>query len=263
MRIAFTIILNGIHHLKHNDYAEFLLDTFDYWIVVEGGSDSTGDTSWCNKGVPEQYCKDGGSIDGTREYLLELKRKHKNLLLTLAPGKLWQNKTKMVNVAAGVINNITDHAFVWEIDADEQWTEPDIIAAEKSMLAQGAKTGTFLCNCFVGKNLLALGEWGEGTGDPIRRLWDWRRNTFFSHEPPILTGGNGKTVLLFQRFDHYSYYFEKDVQFKNDWYTGHENILEYWKQLQKETEFPQPISRLIEGHWGKTKTMIYRRKNCG
>jgi len=263
MRIAFTIILNGLHHLKHNNYAEFLLDTFDYWVVVEGASESNGDTSWCKTGVPAHYSnEDGSSIDGTTEYLQELKARHKNLIHILPSGP-WQSKTKMVNAAAAVINSLTDHAFVWEIDADEQWTKAEIEAAEKELVAQGAKTGTFLCNCYVGKDLMAVGEWGEGLAHPIRRLWDWRKDTFFSHEPPELQDGNGKTILLFQRFEHYAYYYEKDVQFKNDWYTGHENILQHWRELQAETEFPQPISRLIEGHWGQTKTMIYRMKSNG
>jgi hypothetical protein len=37
---------------------------------------------------------------------------------------------------------------------------------------------------------------------------------------------------------------------------GHEGIFERWKSLQKETVWPQPISRLITGWWGKTKTTI-------
>ena len=36
MRIAFTIIHNGLHHLKHNEQAERILRDCDWWKVLHG-----------------------------------------------------------------------------------------------------------------------------------------------------------------------------------------------------------------------------------
>ena len=54
MRIAFSIILNGLHHLQHNNYYQTMLDNFDYWVIVEGQALPNGSTSWC-KQLNEKY----------------------------------------------------------------------------------------------------------------------------------------------------------------------------------------------------------------
>ena len=67
-RIAFTIILNGLHHLKHNDYYLFLINNFDYWIIVDGASNNNGSTTWCNN-MLDKYHNNGASNDGTIEFI--------------------------------------------------------------------------------------------------------------------------------------------------------------------------------------------------
>jgi hypothetical protein len=116
---------------------------------------------------------------------------------------------------------------------------------------------------------VAKGCWGEGNdpADPIknayRRMWAWDGRLFSKHEPPTLYGGNGTEVLLGQRFQHYAYVYESDVAFKESYYSGHENITAMWRELQKCTEWPQPLSKLISGPWGLTKTVIHKNiENC-
>ena len=70
-RVAFTIILNGLHHLKHNDYYKFMIDNFDLWVIAEGAVESRGSTSWCKK-MPDNLHNNGRSVDGTLEFLTEL-----------------------------------------------------------------------------------------------------------------------------------------------------------------------------------------------
>ena len=256
MRIAYTIILNGLHHLTHNDYYKFILNNFDYWVVVEGASKNTGTTSWC-KNMPDKYQSNGKSVDGTIDFLKELK--YKNLIFIESSG-FWPNKDKQVNRCIEEIKKLTNNCFLWEIDIDEQWELENIIKAEKLLIEEKAKTGCFLCDYYVGKNLIVKGQWGEGGVLPYRRLWDWKGEYFETHEPPRLIGGNGKGILIPTRFKHYAYYFEQDVKFKNDWYSGHEEIYENWVKLQKEEQFPQHISRLLgtNTHWGQTNTWIYK-----
>lgn len=254
-RIAFTIIFNGKHHLEHNDYYKTMLDNFDHWVVVEGASKSIGSTSWC-KTIGEKYHKNGSSNDGTIELLEKIAEENPKLTFVKSNG-FWNGKDEQVNVAMQEVKKITNSCFLWEVDIDEQWSLPEIEKAEKELVEKGGKTGLFKCEYYVGDDLIVRGEWGEG---PYNRLWRWSGENFSTHEPPVLEGGNGKEVLLESRFNHYSYYFQKDVEFKNDWYSGHEDILPNWLNLKNETEFPIHVSKLVTGPWGKTNAFIYKKK---
>lgn len=250
MRIIFTIILNGLHHLRHNHYALTLANACDYWIIAEGAVGNNGSTSWC-KPIPSEFHNNGRSIDGSIDFIKSLP---KNVILIQKEG-LWDSKDEQVN-AAVIEAKKYGPGFLWEIDCDEQWSPYDMAAAEKDLINQRGKTGCFLSNYFVGPNLIARGVWGEGRGFPYKRLWNWNGELFASHEPPILFGGNGPEILLPQRFNHYAYFFEQDVLFKETFYTGHDHIHQNWKSLQCEKNFPQPISKLVSGHWGNTNTII-------
>lgn len=260
MRVALTIILNGKHHLEHNDYASRLLDIVDLWCIVEGASLSTGSTSWC-KQMPPWSHNNGRSVDGTIECVKELAAKSDKLLFVEGSG-FWTNKDAQVNAGINKIREKVQRAFLWEIDCDEQWTREQMDSAEKDLVAHGAKTGQFLADYWIGKRLMAKGEWGEGNGMPYNRLWNWHGELFANHEPPQLVGGNGKQVVLPQRFQHYAYYFEQDVKFKDAWYGGHEHIHQRWLRLQSEAErggrFPRHIRELITGHFGKSNTTIVK-----
>lgn len=255
MRIGFTIIYNGAHHLEHNDWGNRLKSMLDLWVIVEGKALNTGSTSWCNL-FPDI------EDDNTNK-----------LLERLAPGNDYcihvecanRNKDEMMNLAWDVADEFTYYnqlRFVWMFDIDEQWTSDQMTEAERMLIDVDADCGCFHANHYVGKDLIAKGTWGEGNDpeDPLRnayrRLWRWKGQRFATHEPPVLEGGNGKEILLPQRFNHYSYYFEKDVIFKSKYYNGYENLHTKWLDLQKETVFPQPISRLLDGHWGTTSTVI-------
>lgn len=256
MRIAFTIILNGLHHLLHNDYGRRLPEMVDLWVIVDGAAQNIGSTSWC-KEMPAKYHNNGASVDGTVEYIKRLTKEFSNIQIVLSDG-MWKGKDAQVNAAISMIKKKTNKGFLWEIDCDEQWSRRAMDDAEQELIAANARAGSFLANFYVGKTLLAKGEWGEGKLLPYNRLWDWGGEYFDLHEPPELIKCDNIARLLKQKFNHYAYYFEKDVRFKNDWYRGHENILEKWETLQEKTEFPQPISALISGPWGKTNTRIVK-----
>lgn len=85
----------------------------------------------------------------------------------------WNSKDEMVNKAITGIKGVCDECLLWEIDIDEQWTLDKIQYAEKFLLDNSYKNIQFLSNAYVGKNLLAIGEWGESTLYPYRRLWKW------------------------------------------------------------------------------------------
>lgn len=264
MRIAITIILNGDHHLAHNNYGERLPGMVDYWFVIEGPALPTGSTAWCNP----PGCLN--STDTTIPFLDKICAINENVFLKSNRHSAWQSKDIMINAAINMIKFYlkdkldNENVFLWQVDIDEQWNVGQLNEAETMLIEYNADCGCFHANHYVGENLIAKGTWGEGNqpGNPLanayRRLWKWNGQYFKSHEPPILINGNGKEFLLPQRFNHYSYFYEKDVIFKSQYYKGYENLHNKWIQLQKETAFPQPISRLIDGYWGNTDTVIER-----
>lgn len=254
MRIGFTIIYNGAHHLEHNGWGEKLANMLDLWVIVEGYAKNTGSTSWCKNITVEE--------DGTNDLLKKLAPGNTHVHHIECSGK---NKDEMVNIALDTLDGhvyvYRDNPFLYQLDVDEVWTEEQMDEAERMLVEQDADCGCFHANHFVGPSLVAKGEWGEGNApdDPLRnayrRLWRWKGQVFETHEPPVLEGGNGKEVLLPQRFNHYAYYFQKDVKFKEKYY-GYTDLLKRWTMLNAMTNFPQPISTLLDGYWGNTKTVI-------
>jgi hypothetical protein len=254
-RYAFTICLNALHHLK--DRIEYLLPYFDAWVFVEGVSNNGGSTRWCGE-VPAEFHKDYHSIDGTLRWLLGLQKEFGNVKVLSREG-LWSSKDEMVCAALDALPVAENgYDWLWEFDADEHWTPRQLDQAEFDLYRSRAKCGQFLCDAYVGPGLLAKGAWGEGVGNPYRRLWKFRGEQFLTHEPPIMVGLSLDDYLtLSQRFKHNSYLFEQDVVFKEKFYR-YEGLHAKWLDLQNMTTFPQPLSVLIPGSWGQTATQIVR-----
>jgi hypothetical protein len=262
-RVAFTIIYNGAHHLMHNNYATVMSKNFDYWVLVEGAALPTGSTSWC-----KDIFTNSESTDDTIKLINDICTEHSNVqYIQRINGNAWENKDKQVNAAIDALNvwrteNNVDSCYLWQIDIDEQWTIDQLEQAEKELSSGNGKTGCFLCNYFVGPNLVVKGQWGEGQSGPYRRLWRWEGEKFETHEPPVLNGKNGPGLLLTPRFNHYAYFFEKDVTFKEQYY-GYTSLVSNWKNLQT-TPIPQTgthISALLDArtnHWGNTNTWILK-----
>jgi hypothetical protein len=254
-RFAFTIIFNGLHHLKHKDYYQFILDNFDHWVVAEGASLSNGSTSWCKK-MPDEYHVNGHSVDGTLEFLKSLNNPKISIVETTG---FWNSKDDQVNSCIHKLKTKYDRGYLWEIDCDEQWTLEDINQSEFLLHDLNLKTASFPARSWLGPNLQARGEWGECVNGGYTRLWNWQGELFERHEPPTLQGGNGKQQMLPIYFDHYNYYFEQDVTFKDKWYSGHEGILSNWKRLQTlpNDVFPLHIGNFFSSGWNRnTQTNI-------
>lgn len=259
MRLGYTIAFNAKHHLEHNDYCHALAEVLDEWVIVEGLALPGGSTGWCNQ-PPDHLHHDGHSVDGTVELLENLRTECPNVHVVTRHGA-WSSKDAMVNAATDALWWYMDGGtFLWQIDADEQWDSNVMIEAENALVEEGGNTGMFLADHYIGKHLVARGEWGEGRKLPYRRLWRWDGRGYSTHEPPELEGGNGVEKLLPQRFSHYAYYFDQDVQFKEQYYGGCDGLYSRWLRLQNKPEmqeWPQPLSALGVGSWDNTDTSIF------
>jgi hypothetical protein len=249
-RLAFTIVLNGEHHLKHNDYFKKLIPTFDKWVFAEGAVTPTGSTSWC-KSIGKEFAKNGRSIDGTFEYLKFLQDLYPDKVeIIRAKNGFWEGKDQQVNACIHKLKQSFSSGFLWQVDVDEQWVIENMKKAEDFIAAHNLTTFSCNCNHYVGKDILAVdGNWG-GSGI-WTRLWRWNSENFISHEPPALDIQNQRPVYIQEKlFDHYAYYFEKDVIFKSKFYgLAHDNVYEGWKKLRDmdKSEFPCSVSVLF-GH---------------
>lgn len=250
MRAAITIVYNGLHHLQHGGFKDRMLDLFDEWIVVDGRAGNTGSTYWCNAldKLPNE------SDDGTIEFL-----KDHNITVVQNDGKCWQNKDHQFNAGVDRLREISQSGYLWQVDVDEWWERSQIEQNEKAIRHN---VGACCFRHIVGRNndgvLIAKGQWGSAA---VNRVWKWKGEHFRSHEPAIMHNQKKANVLP-HKFDHYSYYFDKDVIFKQQYYNGYEGIYDNWKAMQTypEKAFPVPISRVFgrKTRIGRTHTTIYR-----
>lgn len=249
MRCAITIIYNGIHHLKHGNFVPFMLENFDRWIVVEGHARPGGTTSWCN----HLKYQSAESTDGTREFLRELPIDY------IEGNGFWESKDAQFQ--AGV-ERLKEPCMLWQVDADEWWRRDQLEKNERVLNNSPYNVGQVGFNHVVGscegQLLIARGKWGSGL---VNRVWKWNGERFLTHEPPTMEGQT-QAITLPERFMHFSYYFEKDVEFKAKYYKGHENIYKGWKELQKfkASQFPCHIYRAFgrKTAIGRTATKIHR-----
>lgn len=254
-RVAFTIILNGINHLKHKNYYETMCNNFDLWVIVEGVAKNSGSTAWCNE-LSNNMHSNFLSNDGTTEFLNSI-QSQKIIVIRTSTGKAWDNKDFQVNAAINEIKKHYSECFLWQVDIDEQWSIEDLIKSEEKLIEHGGKTGCFYSDYFVGVNQQVYGEWGENIDNPYRRLWCWQGESFKSHEPPILEGKNGPGLLLSSRFKHYSYYFEDDVKFKEQYYGGYNGLTDRWYKIQQNRGIIHVRELLGTNiHWSFTNSII-------
>jgi hypothetical protein len=250
-RIAFTIVYEGEHHLKHKNFAEKMASMFDHWIVVEGYALPNGSTRWCKKlPVPPT------STDGTVQFMRDFANEHKNVHF-YSKGDYYDSKDTQVNIAITILKKICRQCYLWEVDADEHWNEESLLQAEQFAGNSPLIGFKFQFNHYVGPGIIATGDWGSGF---LNRLWKWTGQYFLTHEPAVLRGQRGVAEVPDVKFDHYSYYFPKDVSFKAQSYPDHERVGDNWPEIQVKpgNKYPMHISKLFgeDSKIGKSNSLI-------
>lgn len=206
---------------------------FDIWIVVEGHSKPGGSTHWCN----ELKYQSPISKDGTRELLESYPEIH-----LIKQDVAWESKDEQFRAGVEKLRELTSECILWQVDCDEVWKLKDLEENERSLNSFAGCVGFhhIVGEC-EGHLLLAEGKWGSGK---VNRVWRWKGEKFLTHEPATFEG-QGKAQELPAKFYHFSYYFEKDVEFKQKYYKGYAQIYKGWKELQrfKPSQFPCHVFR--------------------
>lgn len=231
MLTIFTIVLNGEPYISQKIQSYQKLNIPWQWKVVEGVSNPTNCTRWC-KQVPEKWHKNYCSIDGTHEYLENLK--HPSVKIQWQ-NKPWNGKIEMVRKALEDVES----GVVMEQDADEFWTPEQMEAVYHLLKDRPPGTSAqFHCNYHIGKKVV-VSKRGLGSY-PYEwfRAWSWGEGIeFISHEPPALNHNpfripRGITEDMGLVFEHFAYSTKENVRFKEDFY-GYAGLLKGWEELQQ------------------------------
>ncbi len=253
----FTIVLNGMPFISHHIDAFKHLPFRWHWHIVEGAAELVADTAWSrpNGGyLPESFHYDGLSIDGTSEYIDQLKLFFPdNITVYRKPaGELWQGKLAMVNAP---LDSILEECLLWEINADECWSHAQLCDGWRMFQDEPERSAAFYrCHFFVGPHLVVSSRncYSQQPGHEWLRTWRYRPGCrWAAHEPPrlICCGSdgerdiarkapfsNGETEAKGLVFQHFAYTTVDQVRFKEKYY-GYSQATYGWLQLQKERTF--------------------------
>lgn len=269
----FTIVLNGEPFIRHHIEVLKQLSFPWHWHIVEGAATLTHDTgAWgrAEKGALNQsHHRNGLSTDGTSAYLDELAALYPERVTIYRPpgGRLWDGKTEMV---AQPLKNIFEEGILWEIDADELWTQEQLETGRRMFLEHPEKCAAwFWCHFFVGEKLVVASRYGYSQKPTQEWIRAWKFTPgmkWLTHEPPVLArrleNGQWKDVAdgrVFSHqetealglvFQHFAYATEAQVQFKESYY-GYAGAVAAWHKLQNTQTFPTPLREhfaWVEGH---------------
>ncbi|MEM7714878.1 MAG: FkbM family methyltransferase [Cyanobacteria bacterium P01_A01_bin.68] len=255
----FTIVLNG------QPFINYHIDIFKqlpfkwHWHIVEGVADLKHDTAWSvgNGGcITDEIHRNGLSIDGTSEYIDELKKQYpENITIYRKPeGIFWEGKREMTNAP---LENIQEECLLWQVDVDELWTCEQLSTARELFIKNPDKTaGFYWCWYFVGENLLINSRncYAQNPQQEWLRTWKFKPGyVWAAHEPPVLVeklpDGQLKNIAAVNPFmhrdteeqglvfQHFAYTTKEQLKFKEEYY-GYKGAVSQWNNLQQQTKFP-------------------------
>jgi glycosyltransferase involved in cell wall biosynthesis len=251
----FTIVLNGEPFIRYHAEIFRRLAFRWHWHVVEGVATLTHDTAWskANGGHISKDFHDGGrSNDGTTAYLDELAARYPDQVTIYRKprGAFWAGKREMINAP---LANIHEPCLLWQVDADELWTEEQIGTVRRMFMAEPDRTAAFYwCWYFVGpgKVISTRHNYAQNPGQEWLRTWRFQPGDHWAaHEPPTLVRprhkgsapldvarirpfGHDEMEAAGAVFQHFAYATEDQLRFKETYY-GYANALAHWRRLQQ------------------------------
>ena len=206
---------------------------FDHWVVVEGFAKI--------RHIGRGQVVLPSSTDGTIEFMKEFSKANDNVTF-YSHSRPFKSKDEQTNKAVMLLKRHFNQAYLWQVDVDEQWNSEDLSKAEQILTDSRRKQASFQFNHFVGDGIIAVGDWGS---DFVNRLFIWRGQRFITHIPARMYSNNLTLKIEGIKYNHYSYIFAEDVQFKEDRYIGYKGLKDKWDELQSVDKFPVPISTLF------------------
>jgi glycosyltransferase involved in cell wall biosynthesis len=252
----FTIVLNGEPFIRYHEEVFRRLPFRWHWHVVEGVAALTHDTAWSTAGgghISKAFHDGGRSNDGTTAYLDELVARYPGqvTIYRKPPGAFWDGKREMVNAP---LANIHEPCLLWQVDADELWTEDQIGTVRRMFIAEPDRTAAYYwCWYFVGprKVIGTRHNYAQNPHQEWLRTWRFEPGDHWAaHEPPTLvrpSGNGGAAPLDVARirpfgqdetegagavFQHFAYATEDQLRFKETYY-GYADALTHWRKLQQ------------------------------
>jgi ADP-heptose:LPS heptosyltransferase/predicted O-methyltransferase YrrM len=278
----FTIVLNGKPFIEYHINVFKKLPFTWHWHIVEGVADLKHDTAWSLKNgayISDELHNNGLSNDGTTEYIDSLKNQFpQNITIYRKEDKkFWNGKLEMVNAP---LKNIKEECILWEIDADELWTQEQLIKGRQLYLNNPDKTASYyFCSFYVGEKLLVTSTDTYGNHTKYEWIRSWRykpADQWISHEPPALCrkNDNGDWIDLCKInsfphsvtrqhgliFQHFAYVTPEQLIFKEKYY-GYNNALNQWKNLQSQTKFPLMLKDYCQ--WVKDDAVVEKPEKYG
>lgn len=255
----FTIVLNGQPFIRYHIDIFKKLPFKWHWHIIEGVADLKHDTAWSveNGGhITNEIHNLGRSIDGTSEYIDELKKLYPdNITVYRKPeGMFWEGKREMTNI---LLENIQEECLLWQVDVDELWTFEQLSTARELFIKNPNKTAAFYwCWYFVGENLLISTRncYAQNPQQEWLRTWRFKPGyVWAAHEPPVLVeklpNGQLKNVAAVNPFkhedteeqglvfQHFAYTTKEQLEFKEKYY-GYKDAVSQWNNLQQQTKLP-------------------------
>jgi glycosyltransferase involved in cell wall biosynthesis len=278
----FTIILNGMPYVQYHINIFKQLKIEWHWHIIEGVADLNHDTGWSiqNGGkISDNFHRDGFSIDGTTEYLDDLKLLYPdNITIHRKPKDIfWDGKREMVNQPLLHINR---ECLLWQIDADELWTLKQVETVHQLFSANPAKMAAFYwCWYFVGEDKVISTRncYAQNPQQEWLRTWRYTPGCMWiAHEPPQLyrPSGNGEwqdvaSINSFTHdetenaglvFQHFAYATKEQLAFKESYY-GYSYAIESWEKLQETKKFPVLLSSYFD--WVGDLTEVNLARSMG
>jgi glycosyltransferase involved in cell wall biosynthesis len=272
----FTIVLNGMPFIEYH-LKEFLkLDIPWRWHIVEGVAALNHDTSWSVASggqITEDIHDHGLSNDSTSSYLDSIQRAYPNQIFIYRKkrGFFWDGKKEMVSAP---LKNINEKCLLWQVDADELWTQEQINNVHTYFQENPEKSAAFYwCWYFVGPNKIISTRFNYAQNPNQEWLRTWKYipgDQWIAHEPPTLMReinkekkefvdiakinpiSHAETEKIGAVFQHYAYVTEAQIKFKESYY-GYKNALNDWCNLQNTTK-PGFLSNYFK--WVTDQTIV-------